>query len=135
MKNCAPLLGLVCSLCLLAGCGGGSAAPQQDKISPPALFITSSTLPNGTVGAAYGGSGGFFLTASGGKAPYSWTWAAASGSSLPPGLDISGNAITGTPNAANTYRVVVTVTDSESPAVHTGANYTITIAPPAALAI
>jgi probable HAF family extracellular repeat protein len=101
------------------------------------LEITSGPPPSGTVGKKYDVHCleithclplifGFVLTATGGVQPYSWTWAAAPGSSLPPGLGIS-NLIGGTPTGAGTYNVIVTVTDSASPAAHVNANYTITI--------
>jgi hypothetical protein len=136
MKRALLLVAAVYLSCVLAGCGGGPPIQQDTTPPPKALVITSGTPPDGTVGVAYaGGSLGFSLGASGGTAPYTWSWTAASGSSLPPGLDIAGSSITGTPSTANTYKVVVTVTDSQSPPVHTDANYTITIAEPPALAI
>jgi hypothetical protein len=136
MKNALLFIGSFCLACILAGCGGSNSPQQQQDVPPPALVITSGALPNGTVGVAYGGGSlGFSLGASGGKAPYTWSWTAVSGSSLPPGLDMTGNSITGTPTTANTYKVVVRVTDSQSPAVHTDTNYTITIAEAPPLAI
>ncbi len=109
--------------------------------APSSLTITSGAPPNGTVGADYFGSrkvcrftgclfvGGFQLMASGGVPGYTWTWAAATGSSLPPGLDLSTvGFIGGQPTTAGAYNVVATVTDSESPAAHVSANYTINIA-------
>jgi hypothetical protein len=122
-----------------------------------ALAITSGAPPDGTVGGPYGGthsiSGhgftGFPLTATGGSPNYTWTWAAAQGSSLPPGLSlslayISGGstrccvyvlALSGTPTTAGTYNVVVTVTDSASPPAHVSTNYTIHIAAQVPLSI
>jgi len=59
---------------------------------------------------------------------------AAAGSALPPGLSLSSNGvISGTPatTTTGTYQVIVTVTDSEIPAIQTTANYAINIiAPP-----
>jgi hypothetical protein len=125
--------------------------------APGALAITSGAPPDGTVGGPYGGthtiSGhsftGFPLTATGGTPSYTWSWAAAQGSSLPPGLNlsllyISGGstrccvyvlAISGTPTTAGTYNVVVTIADSASPPAHVSANYTINVAAQAALSI
>jgi hypothetical protein len=108
-----------------------------------ALTITNSAPPNGTVGASYNRHlvcthffvihcfyvSGFNLNASGGVPPYTWSWAGAAGSSLPPGLALTNNVISGTPTSAGTYIVIVTVSDSESPAKQANANYTITIAP------
>jgi Galactose oxidase, central domain/Kelch motif len=117
---------------LLSGCGGAS---QPIIITPPpALAITSTAPPSGTVGTSYAGNG-FPLTASGGKGPYNWSWTAGTtGSSgvfgLPPGLALSNATISGTPTQANTYNILVTVTDSQSPAAQKSVAYAITIAPP-----
>jgi hypothetical protein len=120
MKKYLLVLVALCGLCLLAGCGGATTQP------PLALAITSSAPPSGTTGSAYAGSG-FVLAASGGKGPYSWSWAPAASSALPPGLTLANAMISGTPTAANTYNVVIAVSDSESPAAQKIANYTITI--------
>ena len=86
--------------------------------------------------SAYGGGSGFTLAASGGMAPYKWSWAAASGSLLPPGLSLSNGLISGTPTTQGSYNVVVTLSDSKSPAAQMSAPYTITINnPEQALAI
>jgi hypothetical protein len=72
------------------------------------LKITSSPAAAGELGQAFQTT----LTAEGGKQPY--TWALASGASLPDGLklDPATGAITGTPSAAGVSPVKVTVTDS-----------------------
>lgn len=125
-------LTLVCSLCLLFACGGGgsSSGNSSSAMPPPqSLVITSAALPNGTAGTPYAGSSsGFSLTASGGIAPYQWSWAAAAGSALPPGLSLANASVSGTPTAAGSYKVIVTVTDSESPSAHVTANYAIVVA-------
>jgi len=136
----------------------------------PALVIGSGAPPAGTVGQAYNphtirictrwfyrycyqwryvNESGFPLTGTGGISPYTWSWAPATGSSLPPGLS-TGNpnnpscplvatygyytyrpgCIYGTPTQPGTFDVVVTITDSGLPAVQTTANYAITINPP-----
>ena len=123
----AALMGIV----LLVACGGGSKPIIN---TPPPLTITSATPPAGTVGTAYAGNG-FSLTASGGKGPYTWSWAAGTtGTSgvfgLPPGLTLSNSTISGTPTQANTYNVLITVTDSQSSAAQASVSYAITIAPP-----
>ncbi len=71
---------------------------------------------------------GFPLTATGGVQPYTWSWTAAPGSSLPPGLTVSNALIDGTPSATGSYSVIVTVTDSASPPANVNGNYTIMIA-------
>ena len=67
------------------------------SIQPPAIVTT--TLPGGTVGTAYSQP----LTATG-DAPITWTIASGS---LPAGLTLSGNTISGTPTAAGTYTFTV----------------------------
>ena len=114
---------------LVNGCGGGS-------VRTTTLAITSQALPNGTTHTMYAGSpNGFSVTASGGTTPYHWSWAAASGSSLPPGLSLSNAAISGTPTATGSFTVILTVTDAASPAAQQIANYTIAITAPASLSI
>jgi len=82
-------------------------------ISPGVSITTSTTLPGGYQGTVYPGA--TLAATSGAGAPYTWTWAAASGSSLPAGLSLStGGAITGTPTGSGTFRIVVTAKDSVS---------------------
>jgi hypothetical protein len=135
----------------------GSSSPISVTV-PPALTITSGPPPNGTVGSSYNphqvrvcvewGPVGrclqwkfetrsfFPLSATGGveTTGVSWSWAAAPGSSLPPGLTIASGSseITGTPTGSTgTYNVVITVTDTGTPPAQSNANYSITIALPA----
>lgn len=98
VKSYLLFLMSVSALCFLSGCGGSSGS----VVSIRALAITSGAPPSGTQGVAYNGSQGFSPSASGGTAPYMWSWAAAAGSSLPPGLSLSTStgAISGTPTAA-----------------------------------
>jgi hypothetical protein len=81
----------------------------------PPLVITTTSLPSGALTAAYNAP----LTATGGTTPYAWSWAASANSptGLPPGLTVANGAISGTPTAAGTYSVVLTVKDSTSPAL------------------
>jgi Putative Ig domain len=119
------------------GCGGGGSdiTGTQTTTPSPALAITSGPPPSGSVGTSYAGNG-FSLSASGGTAPYQWSWTAAAGSSLPTGLKISTSGlISGTPQVASTYAITVQVTDSSSPAVQVNANYSIDIAGTPALTI
>jgi hypothetical protein len=135
-------------------------------VSATTLTIGSGAPPAGIVGTPYGGThtvyeyhvlvtySGWQLYASGGVGSYKWSWAPQLGSSLPPGLSIgvvtryfggstrccvtiSIPVIDGTPTVPGSYYVVVTVTDSRSPADQAHAGYIITIAksPAAALSV
>jgi hypothetical protein len=117
---------------------------------PGELLITTGPLPGGLVGFPYGGHHfidwwqfyGFPLGAAAGTPPYSWSWAAAPGSSLPPGIGVGSillggcslacvrvDIVGGTPTVAGTYDVVLTVTDSAMPPAHGSVNYRIVINP------
>ena len=140
-----------------SGAGGTASGSTSATVNagPPPLAISSAAPPAGTVGTVYarrtvrcmpGTIGcrcfpfigcfrtisGFSLVASGGTAPYTWTWSAASGSSLPPGLTLSGSVILGTPTAPGSFNVTISISDSSSPVQNASANYTIVISPPAA---
>lgn len=82
-------------------------------INVPPLSITTITLPNASVNTAYSAS----LQASGGTPPYTWT--AATGSTLPSWLTLSGSgtnwSLAGTPTAIGTASFSLTVTDSSTP--------------------
>jgi hypothetical protein len=81
------------------------------------LFVTTSALPNGAAGSAYSSS----ATAFGGTPPYTWT------SGSVDGITLNANgSITGTPTAAGTFNLVVTVTDNSAP-VHQMASRTLTV--------
>lgn len=135
----------------------GTSSPVVIAAAAP-LVISSGALPNGTVGVGYNPhqvrvcvswappfsryclqwrieTKDFFpLTASGGVQPngVQWSWAAALGSSLPPGLSLNDSSISGTPpeGSTGTYQVVITVTDSGTPSAQTSNTYQITIQNP-----
>jgi Putative Ig domain len=102
-----------------------TATKQLSITVVAALTITTSSLPNGTVGSAYNTT----VAATGGTTPYTWSWAAQSGSSLPPGLSINSGtgAISGTPSSQGTFSVTVTVTDSTTPQQTASANFSISV--------
>jgi hypothetical protein len=124
MRSSLLLILTIFALCTLSACssGGGGGGVQP-------LMITSPAPPNGGVQTAYGADGsGFSLAASGGVAPYTWSWAAASGSTLPSGLNLaSSGLISGTPTSAGNFMVQVTVRDSASHPSQQVANDTIDI--------
>ncbi|MCC6464531.1 MAG: putative Ig domain-containing protein, partial [Planctomycetes bacterium] len=111
----------------VSGTASGSPSP------PPALDITTTSLPAGAVGTPYSQT----VSSTGGTAPYTWTL----GTGAPPGLSLAagtGSTVTfsGTPTMAGTYTFNITVSDSSSPAQSDTQGYTITIAAaPAALDI
>ena len=75
------------------------------------MTITTTSLPNGTVGQSYTAPE---LTASGGTSPYNWS--RNNGSPLPQGLRLSASgAITGTPTTAGTTSTTFKVQDSTIP--------------------
>ena len=94
------------------------------------IVINSSTFtascgapPAGTVGTAYSWNA---CTATGGAAPYTWSWSG----SLPPGLSLiaATGAVSGTPTAAGSYAITITVTDNSTPTKQTNSQeYTIPI--------
>ena len=108
---------------ILIGCGigkhhgGGGGSTQTTPLS-----VTTSSLPDGTVGSAYSAT----LVATGGTSPYSWTLA--SSSQLPAGLTLSSSGqITGTPTASGASSFTVSVSDSASSADTASANLSITV--------
>jgi uncharacterized protein (TIGR03437 family) len=72
-------------------------------------LLMGSPLPGGTVGIAYPT---LTLAAAGGTTPYVWQ---VRDGALPPGLGLSGGAISGTPSAAGTYFFTLVATDSSTP--------------------
>jgi len=91
----------------------------------PALSITTSALPTGSVATAYSGS----LQATGGLAPYTWT---ITQGLLPSGLSLATlsdgtGQISGTPVLATTATFTVQLTDSEATPVPKAATFTITV--------
>jgi len=111
-----------------------SSAPQQSAtkaysitIAPPvpALVITTSALPGGTVGVGYSQT----VASTGGTPPYTWSISAGM---LPNGLSLgsSTGVINGTPTAAGTFMFTVTVKDTGTPPQSATQAYSVTIAPP-----
>jgi len=98
---------------LVISASNGVGAPATINFTLTVLepvAVTTTSLPDGTVGAAYNAT----LTANGGSPPY--TWAVTTGS-LPAGLSLAANgAITGTPTGPRGVSTfTVTATDSSAP--------------------
>ncbi len=112
---------ILCGLCLLSGCGGGSSAPPL-TVTP--LVITTASLPNGTEELAYHQT----IQASGGVAPFTWT---VSAGTLPHNLALSSSVtntvtISGTPDtAAQGVAFTIKVTDSANQSA--AQSYTVSI--------
>ena len=85
-----------------------------------ALGISSTSLPNGTVGVAYSAS----VSGSGGAPPYSWTI-----TGLPAGLSSTGALISGTPTQSGTFTITVRINDSEATPVQVQVTLSLTINP------
>ncbi|WP_062226757.1 Ig-like domain-containing protein [Aureimonas frigidaquae] len=101
----------------------GTSAPATVTITVPAIILTpspaSGALPGATVGTAYSQT----LTTSGGASPYTY-----SATGLPPGVILStGGVLSGTPTAAGSYTVNVSIADANGTAG--SASYTIAVAP------
>jgi hypothetical protein len=92
------------------------------NINSPALTITTTSLPPGTVGTPYLQA----LAAAGGSPPYGWSL---SSGALPGGLALSANGtISGTPLSSGPFSFTVQVTDSAG--VKTTTTVVIQIQPP-----
>jgi hypothetical protein len=127
MKKMIGVLNCAFLLCLHMGCGGGTSRPPSQPVT-----IISQAPPDGTLGASYAGTQGFSFAAQGGTRPYAWSWTAATGSSLPPGLSLSAGtgAVAGTPATIGVYMVTVSVKDSSAPASQTSMTYPIAVVAP-----
>jgi uncharacterized protein YjbI with pentapeptide repeats len=110
-----------------------SASPQTTtvqftlQVNNAALAITTASLPNGLVGAAYNSP----IVTTGGTQPVSFSLATAS---FPPGLTITQpapgsqtGALAGTPTTPGTYNFSETVTDSSIPPQTATATYTMQV--------
>jgi hypothetical protein len=91
-----------------------SATPQSSSKSlsitiAAALAISTTSLPQGTVGTAYSAT----LMASGGTTPYTWS---VTGGTLPAGLSLapSTGIISGTPTAATSTSITVQIKDASA---------------------
>lgn len=112
----SPILGwhLACVPCSAASCAALPPCGAQ-MFSPRRCWLARHVFL------------GFTFTAGGGLTPYTWT---ATGLPDQLSLDASTGELKGTPSAAGSYRVTITVTDSQATPVQTSADYVIDIAEP-----
>ena len=97
--------------------------PLSITINPATLAVAPTTLAQAQAGQPYLPN---TLMAIGGTPPYSW--APAPGSSLPPGLTLSGvGTISGTPTTSGSFAFYVVVTDSGKPAQTATGYFTINV--------
>ncbi len=101
---------IVGTTALLAGCSGSGGNSPPNPVQSSNLTVTTTSLPGGTVGAAYSSA----VAASGGTTPYAY-----SAGSLPNGLTINSTTgmITGAPaqSSVGTASATIKVTDSSKP--------------------
>jgi hypothetical protein len=106
---------------------GGSTSPALNQVittAPKPVITIPATPPLGEVAGAYPAQ---TLSVTGGTPDYAWSWKAASGSALPPGLslkaakDTKTAAFSGKPTKAGTYKFTVTAKD------HQGLNGTLSL--------
>jgi hypothetical protein len=102
--------------------GTSAAATVTVTVSALTLSVSPSSLPVGTVGTAYSQA----ITATGG---YGSNNCAVTTGTLPAGLTLTGCTIAGTPSAAGTASITITVTDGSSPGVAKAQAYTLTVIP------
>ncbi len=99
--------------------GDTARALLSITVTAPLAAANPAELPAGSANEAYR----YALLATGGKPPYSWT---ITSGSLPPGLTLSGDAISGRPSQEGRYGFSVRVDDSGGGSAD--ASYSITIA-------
>ncbi|MGA9750656.1 MAG: putative Ig domain-containing protein [Acidobacteriota bacterium] len=106
------------------GCKGGGAYVLAIAAPCPAITLSPSSLPIGTVGSAYSQA----LSASGGTGPY--TFAVTSGS-LPAGLTLASpeGVLRGTPTTAGISTFTVTATDANGCAGYQAYTFTLVNGP------
>lgn len=96
---------------------------------PPPVSITTTSLPSATAGTSYSNP----LTATGGKAPYTWTLYSGS---LPTGIAVqSAGTISGTTSQTGSFNITIQVTDSSSPKQTSSKTLTLTVAAAVAVSV
>ena len=115
----ATLVSQVVPAVMPQGVSTNSTATTPPVVAP--LFVATSALPNGTAGSVYNSR----VTPFGGTQPYTWTSTSVDGVTLN-----ADGSITGTPTAAGTFNLMVTVTDSSVPVQMASRMLSVTVAGP-----
>ena len=100
--------------------GSSGTQPLTITVDPAPVNLVTSSLANGTVGTSYLQS----LSATGGTGAY--VYSLISGS-LPAGLTLSGNQITGTPSSPGTANFSIKVADAANPNAFATKSLAVTI--------
>lgn len=95
-----------------------SASTIISIVQPPS--VTTGSLPGATGGVVYSVT----LNESGGIAPFSWSLTSGS---LPDGIGLDNDTISGSPTRAGTFKFTMQVADSGSPPLTASANLSITV--------
>lgn len=85
------------------------------------LQISTTSLPNASLNAVYPTTA---LAASGGTPPYAWS---VQTGTLPPGINLAGGVVSGTPTAAGVYPFTIQASDASQPAQTATRSFTITV--------
>jgi hypothetical protein len=85
--------------------GTGNQATATLTVTCPAITVNPAMLPNGGVGVAYTATN---FTATGGGGTYSFS---VSSGTLPAGLNLTGNTLSGTPTEGGTFNITIKATD------------------------
>jgi para-nitrobenzyl esterase len=112
---------IVLAVMSLSGCGGDSSI----QLPPPPLSISTTSLSDGTMAAAYTQT----IQATGGVTPFHWTvssGALPSGLTLVPSPNATSVTISGTPSMAQT-NVAFTIQVSDSSSQSANQSYTVSI--------
>jgi hypothetical protein len=104
--------------------GAQATVAAQITVQPPALTITTETLPAGRAGDRYETR----IAASGGQPPYTFTMASGA---LPPGLSLrTDGLLEGTPARSGTFSFAIRASDSSTPPQTATRNFTLQITLP-----
>ena len=99
----------------------GQQAISLTIAAAPSLSITTTSLPNGTIGTAYSQP----VAATGGTKPYTFSLSSTSNDGLT--ISATTGAISGTPTAAGQFTLGVVVTDSSTPQQRATQNLALTV--------